>query len=205
MAEKSARSGVISAGMVIGLHNDIILPYFITYANEEQKRRWLPAMCSGELITAIAMTEPDTGSDLAAIRTTAERRGDYYILNRKKIEMSPDLQKLAEEDFCYLTTTGRISGRPHTIEIWFALHEQTIYLLSGGRDKSDWVKNALHTPTVRAKINSTILSGTARLITDTEEDTLARKIVFEKYVPRNSDDLVDWSRISLPITVDIMG
>ena len=118
--------------------------------------------------------------------------------------MSSDLQNLAQEDFCYLTTTGRISGRPHTIEIWFALHEQTLYLLSGGRDKSDWVKNALQTPTVQMKINNTILSGTARLITGTEEDTLARKIVFEKYVSRSSDDLVDWSRTSLPIAIDIV-
>jgi alkylation response protein AidB-like acyl-CoA dehydrogenase len=88
MAEESARAGVVSAGMVIGLHNDIILPYFIAYANAEQKQRWLPGMCSGELITAIAMTEPDTGSDLAAIRTTAERIGDYYILNGQKTFIS---------------------------------------------------------------------------------------------------------------------
>ena len=128
-----------------------------------------------------------------------------YIPNRKKNEMSSDLQNLAQEDFCYLTTTGRISGRPHTIEIWFALHEQTLYLLSGGRDKSDWVKNALQTPTVQMKINSTIFSGTARLLTGVEEDTLARKIVFEKYVPRSSDDLVDWASTSLPVAVDIMG
>jgi deazaflavin-dependent oxidoreductase (nitroreductase family) len=121
------------------------------------------------------------------------------------IVMSHDLQNLAQENFCYLTTIGRISGRPHTIEIWFALHEQTLYLLSGGRDKSDWVKNALQTPTVQMKINNTTFSGTARLITGTEEDVLARKIVFEKYVPRSSDDLVDWSRTSLPIAVDIAG
>jgi long-chain-acyl-CoA dehydrogenase len=88
MAEEAARAGVVSAGMVIGLHNDIILPYFLAYANEEQKQRWLPGMCSGELITAIAMTEPDTGSDLAAIRTTAERRGDHYILNGQKTFIS---------------------------------------------------------------------------------------------------------------------
>jgi long-chain-acyl-CoA dehydrogenase len=88
MAEESARAGVVSAGMVIGLHNDIILPYFIAYSNEEQKQRWLPGMCSGELITAIAMTEPGTGSDLASISTTAERRGDYYILNGQKTFIS---------------------------------------------------------------------------------------------------------------------
>jgi alkylation response protein AidB-like acyl-CoA dehydrogenase len=88
MAEEAARAGVVSAGMVIGLHNDIILPYFIAYANAEQKQRWLPGMCSGELITAIAMTEPGTGSDLASIRTTAARRGDYYILNGQKTFIS---------------------------------------------------------------------------------------------------------------------
>jgi alkylation response protein AidB-like acyl-CoA dehydrogenase len=88
IAEEAARAGVVSAGMVIGLHNDIILPYFLAYANDEQKQRWLPGMCSGELITAIAMTEPDTGSDLAAIRTTAERQGDYYVLNGQKTFIS---------------------------------------------------------------------------------------------------------------------
>lgn len=118
--------------------------------------------------------------------------------------MSPDLNKLAEEDFCYLTTTGRISGRPHTIEIWFALHQQTIYMLSGGRDKSDWVKNALQIPAVQVKINSTIFDGIARHVSGAEEDSLARTIVFEKYTPRTSDDLVDWSRTSLPIAIDIL-
>jgi deazaflavin-dependent oxidoreductase (nitroreductase family) len=118
--------------------------------------------------------------------------------------MSLDLPKLAEENFCYLTTTGRVSGHSHTIEIWFALNGQTLYMLSGGRDKSDWVKNALHTPAVQVKINNTMLSGLARLVNDNEEDALARKLVFEKYVPRSSDDLVDWSHMSLPVAVDIV-
>jgi alkylation response protein AidB-like acyl-CoA dehydrogenase len=84
IAEETARVGAASAGAGIGLHNDIVLPYLMAYATPEQKRRWLPRMCSGELITAIAMTEPDTGSDLAAVRTTALRRGDHYILNGQK-------------------------------------------------------------------------------------------------------------------------
>ena len=117
--------------------------------------------------------------------------------------MSFDLQKLAEEDFCYLTTTGRISGRPHTIEIWFAIQEQTLYMLSGGRDRSDWVKNALQNPNVQVKINSTLFTGSARPVTNNQEDALARKIVFEKYSHRSSDDLVEWSQISLPIAIDI--
>ena len=83
-SEETTRVGAVSAGSGIGLHNDIVIPYILAYANEEQKRRWLPGMCRGELITAIAMTEPNTGSDLAAVRTTAERQGDEYILNGQK-------------------------------------------------------------------------------------------------------------------------
>ncbi|HET9999984.1 MAG TPA: acyl-CoA dehydrogenase family protein [Ktedonobacteraceae bacterium] len=83
-AEETARAMVSSAGQGMGLHNDITLPYFMAYGNEEQKRRWLPGMCAGELITAIAMTEPNTGSDLAAVKTTAIRQGDYYLLNGQK-------------------------------------------------------------------------------------------------------------------------
>lgn len=84
IAEETVRAGVASAGQGMGLHNDITLPYFMAYANEEQKRRWLPGMCAGELITAIAMTEPNTGSDLAAVRSTAMRQGDHYLLNGQK-------------------------------------------------------------------------------------------------------------------------
>ncbi len=84
IAEETARVGASSAGAGMGLHNDIVLPYLLAYATEEQKRRWLPKMCAGELITAIAMTEPNTGSDLAAVKTIAVRKGDAYILNGQK-------------------------------------------------------------------------------------------------------------------------
>jgi deazaflavin-dependent oxidoreductase (nitroreductase family) len=117
--------------------------------------------------------------------------------------MPPDLKALAYADFCYLTTRGRVSGRPHSIEIWFALHGHTLYMLSGGRGQADWVKNALRSPAVQVKINNTVFSGQARLVNDTEEDALARKIVFEKYTPRSSDDLTDWSRDALPVAVDL--
>lgn len=66
------------------LHNDIVTPYFASHGTEEQKRRWLPKCISGEYISAIAMTEPNAGSDLAGIRTTARKEGDYYILNGEK-------------------------------------------------------------------------------------------------------------------------
>ncbi|WP_066174213.1 acyl-CoA dehydrogenase family protein [Bacillus marinisedimentorum] len=68
----------------IGLHNDIVAPYIADYGTEEQKQRWLPKFISGEMITAIAMTEPGAGSDLAGIRTTAIANGDHYIVNGEK-------------------------------------------------------------------------------------------------------------------------
>ncbi|MFB7909184.1 acyl-CoA dehydrogenase family protein [Kitasatospora sp. NPDC056076] len=86
VAEEFARAG--ASGLAIGLHNDIIGPYFTSLATEEQKRRWLPGFCSGELITAIAMTEPGTGSDLQGIRTQAVDRGDHFVLNGAKTFIS---------------------------------------------------------------------------------------------------------------------
>ncbi|QAV26661.1 acyl-CoA dehydrogenase [Neobacillus thermocopriae] len=68
----------------IGLHNDIVVPYIASYGTEEQKKKWLPKCVSGELITAIAMTEPGAGSDLAGIQTTAVKQGDHYIVNGQK-------------------------------------------------------------------------------------------------------------------------
>ncbi len=68
----------------IGIHADCVAPYLVELGTEEQKRRWLPGFCSGELVTAIAMTEPSGGSDLAALRTTAVRDGDTWVLNGSK-------------------------------------------------------------------------------------------------------------------------
>ena len=71
-------------GIGFGLHNDIVAPYLLALATEEQKQRWLPKFCSGELITAIAMTEPGTGSDLQGIKTRAVKQDDHYVLNGSK-------------------------------------------------------------------------------------------------------------------------
>lgn len=84
MSEELQRVGAASVGAGLGLHNDICLPYYLAYTDDAQKKRWCGGLCSGELITAIAMTEPNTGSDLAAIRTTALRQGDSYLLNGQK-------------------------------------------------------------------------------------------------------------------------
>ena len=82
--EEFAAAGVGSSGTCISLHNDVCLPYFLDGADEDQKVRWLPGICSGELMTAIAMTEPGMGSDLASMRTVAVRDGDCYVLNGSK-------------------------------------------------------------------------------------------------------------------------
>jgi alkylation response protein AidB-like acyl-CoA dehydrogenase len=84
IGEECQRAAVGSFGLGITLHNDICLPYFLTYCNEEQSERWLGGIASGELITAIAMTEPGIGSDLAAMSTSARREGDHYVVNGTK-------------------------------------------------------------------------------------------------------------------------
>ncbi|MFN6121023.1 MAG: acyl-CoA dehydrogenase family protein [Actinomycetes bacterium] len=84
IAEELAAAGIGGAGLGITLHNDITTPYFVEYCTDEQAQRWLPGIASGEIITAIAMTEPGTGSDLASIATTAVRDGDVYVLNGSK-------------------------------------------------------------------------------------------------------------------------
>lgn len=83
----------VGSGMLgITLHNDIVVPYIKDYGTEEQKERWLPGCVSGDIITAVAMTEPGAGSDLAAIRTTARREGDHYILNGQKTFITNGIQ-----------------------------------------------------------------------------------------------------------------
>lgn len=84
VGEELAYAGMGGAGLGITLHNDITIPYFVEYCDEEQSARWLPGIATGELITAIAMTEPSTGSDLASIGATAVRDGDEYVLNGAK-------------------------------------------------------------------------------------------------------------------------
>jgi len=76
------------SGFAMSLHSDIVVPYLYSFGNEEQKQRWLPGCASGELVTALAMTEPGTGSDLAALTTTAVRDGDDYVLNGSKTFIS---------------------------------------------------------------------------------------------------------------------
>jgi hypothetical protein len=76
-------------------------------------------------------------------------------------------------------------------------------MLSGGMDRSDWVKNALHLPNVTVKIKDKVIAGKARLVKDAEEDALARRLVLEKYEKSSEDDLTEWSRSALPVAIDL--
>jgi len=86
IVEELARGRFMGIG--IPIHNDIVIPYLLHYTTVAQKQRWLPRVVSGETVTAIAMTEPEAGSDLNGIRTTAQREDDYYVLNGQKTFIS---------------------------------------------------------------------------------------------------------------------
>ena len=114
-------------------------------------------------------------------------------------------ERLADEDFCYLTTTGRKSGRPHEIEIWFGIRDGALYLLSGGGDAADWVKNIKKDPRVRVRINSQNAALRARVIRPgTKEDVSARELLDGKYMGwRAGKKLSSWARGALPVAVDL--
>ncbi len=116
----------------------------------------------------------------------------------------PSFDALADEEFCYLTTRGRVTGRPHEIEIWFSLipRTRTLYMLSGGGDRADWVKNLRQEPAVTVRISGEALQGEARLVEDAEEDGLARRLLVEKY-ERSPGSLSGWRRRALPVAVDL--
>jgi len=114
-------------------------------------------------------------------------------------------ERLADNDFAYLTTTGRRTGKEHTIEIWFALHEGRIYMLSGGGDRADWVRNLRKTPRVRLRIGTQSASATARVVrAGTKEDELARHLLDGKYQGwREGKRLSSWARNARPVAIEL--
>lgn len=120
-------------------------------------------------------------------------------------EVTADFISLGAESFCYLTTTSRVSGNPHAIEIWFGLNGRTIYMLSGNgpRARADWVRNLTKTPAVTVRIRDSEFTGIARVVQDEGEDALARRLLLEKYAPTCAGDLTDWGSSALPVAVDL--
>ncbi|MGH2354184.1 MAG: nitroreductase family deazaflavin-dependent oxidoreductase [Chloroflexota bacterium] len=115
------------------------------------------------------------------------------------------LSRLAGEAYCYLTTTGRRTGNPHTIEIWFAAHDGRLYLLCGSRHRSDWVRNLKRNPQVQVRIGGETRTGQAQVVdaeADPEEDALARRLLAAKYQNwREGQPLSAWARTALPVVI----
>jgi deazaflavin-dependent oxidoreductase (nitroreductase family) len=110
---------------------------------------------------------------------------------------------LEDRDFAYLTTTGRRSGRPHRIEIWFGLSDGILYMLSGGGDRSDWVRNLREDPAVRIEVSGVGRPARARVVTDAAEDAEARRLLATKYQGwREGGPLSTWARTALPVAVE---
>ena len=114
-------------------------------------------------------------------------------------------ERLADKDFAYLTTTGRRTGKEHTIEIWFALHDGHIYMLSGGGERADWVRNLKKTPQVRLRIGTQSAPAKARVLrAGTREDALARELLDGKYQGwREGKRLSSWARNALPVAIEL--
>jgi deazaflavin-dependent oxidoreductase (nitroreductase family) len=113
-----------------------------------------------------------------------------------------EADELAALDYCYVTTTGRRTGHPHTIEIWFALAGRTLYLLSGGGESSDWVKNLVADGAVGVRLGEREYIARGRVVEEPEERGRARELVFAKYSPKEPD-LEEWRDRSLPVAIDL--
>lgn len=115
-----------------------------------------------------------------------------------------DLEKLAKEEYCYLTTLGRVSGKAHRIEIWFGMDGSRLYVLSGGRHAADWVKNLKKEPGIKVHIGRQTFAASARIVTDAAEDQKARQLLAAKYYNwRPGRRLNSWARTSLPVALDL--
>jgi deazaflavin-dependent oxidoreductase (nitroreductase family) len=118
------------------------------------------------------------------------------------IDLQEWLTRWTNDPYAYLTTIGRRSGQPHRIEIWFGVDNGRLYLLSGGRDRSDWVRNLQANPRVTIELGVETRAGTARILqAGTEEDQRARDLLVAKYAtPANP--LEDWKRRSLAVAIE---
>ena len=111
------------------------------------------------------------------------------------------LARWAGEPYAYLTTIGRRTGRPHRIEIWFAAHDGRVYLLAGGREQSDGVRNLQANAHVTVELGGETHVGVARVLQPgTVEDQRARELLVGKY--REGDNLDEWGRTALPVAIE---
>ena len=110
-----------------------------------------------------------------------------------------DLSRFEKVEYCYLTTRGRKTGNPHEIEIWFVIHEGSLYLMSGGMDGSDWVKNLLKEPHVTVCVDGQTFPALAR-VQNEKDEKIIRNLMADKYREREADgSLSDWAQTALVV------
>ena len=109
---------------------------------------------------------------------------------------------LGELDYCYLTTTGRRSGEPREIEIWFALRGSTLYLIAGGGERAQWVRNLRADPSVGVRLGECTLRGRARVVDDAAEEAVARPLVHGKYAS-GPGDMARWRDHGVLVAIDV--
>ena len=110
-----------------------------------------------------------------------------------------DLSRFEKVEYCYLTTRGRKTGNPHEIEIWFVIHEGSLYLMSGGMDGSDWVKNLLKEPHVTVCVDGQTFPALAR-VQNEKDEKIIRNLMADKYKEREADgSLSDWAQTALVV------
>ena len=115
------------------------------------------------------------------------------------------LSQLSKEEYCCLTTTGRKSGHPHEIEIWFGIQDDSLYLLSGGGEDSDWVRNLRVDPNVTVRIAKHTFIGSARVVSEEKEGTLARHMLAGKYQGwKQGQSLSEWGRTALVVEIEVI-
>lgn len=115
-----------------------------------------------------------------------------------------DFAALGGHQFAYLSTRGRRTGRPHTIEIWFGVGDGTVYLLSGGGDRSDWVRNLRADPRATLRVGDVETVVRAREIRDDQEEAAARRFLAAKYQGwREGQPLSGWARTALVVALDL--
>jgi deazaflavin-dependent oxidoreductase (nitroreductase family) len=118
-------------------------------------------------------------------------------------DLNSILASLAKDEYCYLTTIGRVTGNPHQIEIWFALRDNSLYLMAGDH-RSDWVRNLLKDPNVTVRIAKHTFTGIARLVKDEQEEMMVRNMLADKYKEREVDgSLSEWAQTALPVAIDL--
>lgn len=113
--------------------------------------------------------------------------------------MTLDLSSFEKEDYCYLTTRGRVTGKPHEIEIWFVVHESALYIMSGNMERSDWVKNLLKEPNVSIRIAEQTFAALASILNDAIVEGQVRMKMATKYNEMEGNEPSHWAQTALVV------